>query len=266
VLLGAAALLAPAVQAAPAPLRIALAPFLSPAALLAAFRPLREHLERELGRAVEMVSAKDFRQLLEETRRADHAVVQLPAHLARLAMVDWGWRQVAGTLDQLAVLLLVKTGSPVADAAALKGRRVGMLDPLSLTATVGRRWLEQQHLEQDVQVLAVPSINSGLISLDRGEIDMLVAGSTQLATLPPTTPRTERVFATIGGIPGPVYIARPALADDELQALRAAMGRFRPDPARETSAANAALRLLDETRLAGLDPFAAIARRAFAGR
>lgn len=265
VLLAAAVLLAAPARAAAPPLRIALAPFLSPTALLTAFRPLREHLERELGRGVELYSAKDFRHLLDETRRAEHDVVQLPAHLARLAMADWGWRQVAGTVDRLDVLLLVRRGGPVVDLAALKGRRIGMLDPLSLTATVGRRWLEQQGLE-DVQVLPVPSINSGLISLDRGEIEMLVAGRTQLATLPATTPRTERVFATIGDIPGPVYIARPTLADAELESLRTAMGRFRPDPAHETSAANATLRPLDDARLAALDPFAAIARRAFAAR
>lgn len=266
VLLGAGALLVPAARAAPAALRVALAPFLSPTALLNAFRPLREHLERELGRVVELVSAKDFRHLLDETRRAEHDVVQLPAHLARLAMVDWGWRQLAGTLDQVGVLLLVKAGGAVADTAALRGRRIGMLDPLSLTATVGRRWLEREGLDKDVQVVQVPSINSGMISLDRGEIEMLVAGSTQLATLPPTTPRSERVFTTIGGIPGPVYLARPTLPDTELQALRAAMARFRPDPARETSAANASLHLLDDARLAALDPFVAIARRAFAAR
>lgn len=267
VLAAAAAATVLPLQAATGPLRIVLAPYLSPTLLLTVFRPLREHLERETGRPVEMLTTRDFRQLIEETRRLENDVVQLPAHLARLAMVDWHYRQVAGTVVQLDVLLLVKAGGPVHGPAALEGRRVGMLDPLSLTATVGRRWLQQQALEDTVEVVAVPSINSGLISLDREEIAMLVCGDTQLAALPPTTPRTERVLASIGGIPGPVYVARPGLGDEDLQRVRAAMASFRPDPARPVSAPNALLRPLDEARLAALDPFAAVARQALlAGR
>jgi ABC-type phosphate/phosphonate transport system substrate-binding protein len=245
-------------------LRIALAPFLSPTALLNAFRPLREHLERELDRPVEMVTEKDFRSLVEATRRLDHDIVQLPAHLARLAMTDWRYLQVAGTLEVLDVLVLVKDGGPIRSVAALKGQRAGMLDALSLTATVGRRWLQQQGLADEVEVLALPSINNALFALDRGEVAMVVAGASQLVARPPGTPRSERVLATIGNIPGPVYIARPSLTAAELELVRAAMAAFKPDPARPLTAANAVLRPLDAARLAALDPLAAVARRALA--
>jgi phosphonate transport system substrate-binding protein len=253
-----------ATAAAGAPLRIALAPFLSPTALLNAFRPLREHLERELDRPVEMITEKDFRSLVEATRRLDHDVVQLPAHLARLAITDWRYQQLAGTIELLDVQVLVKAGGPVHDVAALKGQRVGMLDPLSLTATVGRRWLAQQGLADEVEVLALPSINSALFALDRGEVAMIVAGATQLAGVPPGTPRSERVLATVGNIPGPVYVARPTVAPAEVERIRAAMATFRPDPARPLSAANSVLRPHDAARLAALDPLAAVARQALA--
>jgi len=251
-------------RAAGPPLRIALAPFLSPTALLNAFRPLREHLESALDRPVEMVTEKDFRSLVEATRRLDHDIVQLPAHLARLAMSDWRYQQVAGTLEVLDVLVLVKDGGPIRSAEALKGQRAGMLDPLSLTATVGRRWLQQQGLADAVEVLALPSINNALFALDRGEVGMVVVGATQLSAVPTNTPRTERVLATIGNIPGPVYIAQPGVAATELERIRAAMATFKPDPARPLTAANSALHPLDATRLAALDPLAAVARQALA--
>lgn len=251
-------------RAAGPPLRLALAPFLSPTALLNAFRPVREHLERELDRPVEMVTAKDFRSLVEATRKLEHDIVQLPAHLARLAITDWRYAQLAGTVQQLEVLVLVKADGAVRSAAALKGQRVGMLDPLSLTATVGRRWLQEQGLAGEVEVLALPSINSALFSLDRGEVAMIVAGRTQLVDLPAATPRSERVLASIGSIPGPIYIARPGLAAGEIERIRAAMASFRPDPGRAVSAPNSALRPLEPARLATLDPFAAIAREAIA--
>lgn len=262
-LAAAGALALPAVRAA-APLRIALSPFLSPAALLSAFRPLREHLERSLRRTVEMHTAKDFRSLVAATRRGEHDVVQLPAHLARLASIDWGWRQLAGTVEQVDVLVLVKGDGPIREPAALKGHRAGMLDALSLTATVGRRWLQQQRLAGAVEVVAQTSVNSAMFALDHGDVAMVVAGSTQLASLPAATPRGERVLATIGDIPGPIYLARPGLSDLDTDALRLAMVTFAPDPGRPLTASNAALRPLDEARMKALDPYAAIARQLLA--
>lgn len=246
------------------PLRIALAPFLSPSALLAAYRPLREHLERALHQPVEMVTARDFRALLEATQRGEHDVVQLPAHLARLAMVDWRWQVLAAPVEPVTVVVGVQAAGPVKSAADLRGRSVGMLDPLSLTATVGRRWLQLQGLSADSSVVALASVNSMLFALEHGEIAAFVAADTQLASLPAGTPRGERVLATVGGIPAPLFLARPGLEAAPLAALRAALAAFKPDPARPPTAANSLLRLLETARLTELDGYVAIARQALA--
>jgi phosphonate transport system substrate-binding protein len=262
----AATLFAPGLraQASRPPLRVALAPFLSPAALLAAFQPLREHLERTLAQPVEMVTEKDFRTLAQAAQRGDHDVVQLPAHLARLAMVDWRYQMIAAPVEPVTVIVGVRAEGPVRSAADLRGRSVGMLDALSLTATVGRRWLQMQGIADAVTVVALPSVNSALYALDRGDVAAFVAADTQLVTLPPSTPRGETVLATIGGIPGPLFVARPALPAAELAAMRAAMAAFRPDPTRPPSAANSTLRPLDDARLVALDVYVAIARQALA--
>lgn len=247
---------------AAAPLNIALAPFLSPAALLAAFAPLRWHLERRLARPVEMVTARDFRALVEATRRGDHDVVQLPAHLARLAMLDWGWHMLVAPTANVTVLVCVKDQGPVRTAADLRGRRVGMLDALSLTAAVGRHWLEQQGLAGATTVVAMASVNTALFALDRDEVAAIVCADTQLNSLPASTPRGERVLATIGDIPGPTFVARPGLPAAELDALRTALESFQHDPAQPPTAANSPLRPLSPARLARLDGYAAVARQA----
>ncbi len=249
-------------RAAGVPLRFALAPFLSPAALLTAFRPLREHFERALDRPVEMVTAKDFRALAEAAQRGDYDVVQLPAHLARLAMVDWKFELVAAPIAPVVVVVVVKGGGPVRSSADLKGKTVGMLDALSLTATVGRRWLQEQGLAADVTVLALPSVNSGLFALDRGEVTAFVAADTQLKSLPQGTPRGETVLASIGDIPAPLYLARSGLAAADLAALRTAAAAFKPDPALPATPINSLLRSIEPARLARLDPLAAMARLA----
>ncbi len=252
-------------QATAAPLTLALAPFLSPAALLQAFRPLREHLEQRLARPVEMGTARDFRALYEATVAQRHDAAMLPAHLARLAVSDAGHHLLAATIDSLQVLVLVQRDGAVRHAADLRGAAVGMLDPFALTATVGRLWLQEQGLEGSVRVVALPSVNSALFALDRGEVAAIVAGQTQLLGLPPSTPRSERVLATLRDIPGPIYVARAGLPAAEREALRAALLSFTPDPQRPTTAANAALHAIDPAVWARLDPLAAIARRALAG-
>jgi phosphonate transport system substrate-binding protein len=249
---------------AAAPLSIVLSPFLSPASLLALYRPLREHLERTLQRPVEMFTAKDFRTLAEETRRGEHRVVQLPAHLARLAMLDWGCELLAAPEVPVTVVVGVKDKGPVLTVADLRGRSVGMLDALALTATVGRRWLEVQGLAAQVQVVPLASVNSALFALDRDEIAAFVAADTQLVILPAGTPRGERVLASIGGISGPMLLAGPALPAAERTLLRAALETYRPDPSQAPNSANSRQGPLSEARLKSLDVYAAIARQALA--
>lgn len=245
-----------------APLSIVLAPFLSPGSLINVYRPLREHLEKQLQRPVEMLSARDFRTLAEEARRGEHAVVQLPAHLARLALLEWGHELLAAPAAPVTVLVLVKDAGAVRSAADLRGRSVGTLDPLSLTATVGRRWLDTQGLGGQVQLLTMASVNSAMYALDRGEVAAVVAADTQLATLPAATPRGERVLAHIGGMPAPMLLAGPALPRTEREALRVALARYVPNATRPVTAANSRHGPLAEAKLQALDAYAAIARQA----
>ena len=260
---GVPVLMAPTFAADP-PLTLGLVPYLSPAAMLSAYRPLREHLERTLGRAVEMVTTKDFRTLVEATRSLRYDVVLLPAHVARLAISDWRHEPLATTAITVHVQVLVRANSAIKRAADLGGGRAGMLDALSLTGTVGRKWLQDQGLGDSVEVVSLPSINTALHALDHGEISMVVAATSQLLALPPATPRSERVLAEIRDIPPPIYIARPGYSAAELARLRAALASFKPDPSQPTTAHNTLLQPVSAQQLATLDSFAAIARKALA--
>lgn len=269
-LLGTAAALAlPAslarAQAAAPALSISLAPFLSPNALLAAFRPLREHLERKLSRPVEMVSARDFRHQADSVRGGQHDAAMLPAHGARLAMLDWNCLLLAATVDSLRVQVLVRGDSTASQAADLRGLRIGMSDALSLTATAGRQWLREQGLAGTMEIVTLASVNSALHALARGEVAAVIGAETQLRALPPETPRNFRVLATAGEIPGPMYVAHSRLPAAQREALRAALLSFVPDPAVPLTAANAMLHVPDAALLSRLDPLAAIARQLLSG-
>jgi len=262
----ASVLAAQPLHAQPPALRIAVVPFLSPAVMLAAFRPLREHLARELGRTVELYTARSFAALLTQIQHAPDDLTLVAAHIARLAERDWGFTPLAATLEQTTAQLLVRADSRWADAQALRGGSLGLLDRRALPAIVTMTWLHARGLEadRDYRVVVQPSADSALHALARGNIDALTLAASQLQVVPPSTPRNERVLADTGAMPGPVYIARPRLGTDELGRLRAALLRFEPDPAQPETAINTRLRSPTPAGLAALDVFLPKLRREMA--
>ncbi len=268
----AAGLGTPAAQAQAAPLRLGLPPFLSPTAVVALFRPLREHLERQLGRPVLALTARDFRSLAASTRAQEFDLVLLPAQLARLATLDWGWLALAGTLARTPVQLLVQADSPLRTLADIREgerpTRLGALDALSMVSAAALATLRARGLadERQLQLVVQPSVNSALFALARGEVDVVALAQTQLATVPPSTPRNDRVLAELADIKGPIYVASPRVPEPEQRRLRDALLAFEPDPAAALSAANARLFVLSPADLASLDGAAAEARRILAAR
>lgn len=250
-------------RAQPQPLRLGLAPYLSPAALLATFRPVSEHLQKALGQPVETYTARDFRALAAAVQAVEYDIALLPAHLARLAAADWRWQPLAGTIEATPVVVLVRAGGPVRDAPDLRGKAVGALDLMSLTSAVGARWLAEQGLPETT-LAVMPSINSALFALERDDLAAVVAAATQLLSLPPGTPSGQRTLARIEQIPGPVYVARPGLDAATFARWRAALLALVPDPARPRTAANARLQALGLADLDSVEPYAAYLRRQLA--
>lgn len=240
-------------------LRLGLAPFLSPAALLAVFRPVREHLQSALGQPVQAYTARDFAALAAALRASEYDLALVPAHLARLATQDWQWVPLAATVLETPLLVLVRRGSALRAPADLAGQRVGMLDPLSLTAARAATWAQAQGLA--LQVVTEPSINSALVDLSRGHVAAVVAAESQLRGLPADTPGDHVVLTRMAGIPGPQYIARPGLSAEALGRLKAALAAVPVDPARPTTAANSRLTPLTEALLGRVDAEAVVLRR-----
>lgn len=157
-------------------------------------------------------------------------------------------------------------GGPAAHAQALRGRTPGVLDRRALPAVITMNWLYAQGLQadRDYQVGVQTSIDGALHALARGSVDAVALAASQLAIIPPSTPRGERVLATTGAMPGPVYVARPGLGGDELGQLRRALLRFEPDPAQPETAVNTRLRNPLPAELAALDVFLPRLRRELA--
>jgi phosphonate transport system substrate-binding protein len=266
--MGSAALLGPAwlqaqTQAPQTPLTIGLAPFLTTAALLNAFRPLREHLARQLQQPVELYTARDFVDQVRHTRAGAYDISYLPAHIAGLAISDWGFHALAGSLSGTPVLLLVRKGSTtVREPADLRGRKIGTLGQLSLSAATGSLWLQRQQLKpgRDVQLLAQASINTALISLERGDVDAVFATRNQVDMLPAEHFRNHIVLTEAGQVEAPIFVGQPNMSADRAARLRDALLAFVPDPTRPALVGNTRLYRVDATVRKRLAPLHDIAQ------
>lgn len=263
--LGASGLLARSASAwaQEGPLQIGLVPFLTPGAMLLAFRPLREHLQQRLRRPVEFYTARDIVELVEQSRRGAYEISMMPAHLAGLALSDWQFQPLAASVSATKVLVLVRNDQSIASASALRGRRIGSLGQLSLSAAVGLLWLRQQRIEAQSMV-AQSSINSALLNLERGDIDALIATRSQLDSLPPGQFTRHAVLTELSDIPAPIYLARPGTPPASLQRWREALHSFTPDPGMAATAANSRLHGLDAGELQRLAALRDLAREQWA--
>lgn len=252
----------------PAAYRLGLTPFLSPTAMVTAFKPLREHLEARLRRTVEVYTARDLPVMVASTQRGEYDVAMLPAHLARLATTDWRFQLLAGTLPAVPVLILVRPDSPLRQAADLRGRRLGALDRLSIVGATALAWMRAQRLvaDSDFEFVALPSVNSAMFALNRGEVDALAIAQSQVAALPADTPRDTRVLAQAGDIQGPMYVARADLPLPDQAAWRDALLSFTPLPDRPNTAGNVRPHAVTPEAFARLEPLAQEARRLLLNR
>lgn len=220
-------------------LEVALVPYLSSRAMLAVFDPLRRHLEVAHGRPVAFYTASSFAALLESVRQKRQPFTYMPMHLARIAVADWGHTLAARSTRESLVRLLAPRSLGISGTAALRGRTIGAIDPLSVTTLMLRRWLAGQKLQGAVQVVNLPSTNAAALALGRGDVDLMVAAQGQALDIPWLKPDELVPVATLGSVLTPCFVALRDVAADELAVFRQALLSFAaPGGARGASTAS----------------------------
>jgi phosphonate transport system substrate-binding protein len=194
-----------------------------------AFQPLREHLAIRLQRPVQVFTAPDFRALATDAMRGRLDLVSLPIHLARLAAIDWNHRILARTAGPpVPLLLLVLPDQPIAVPALLRGLRIGVFDPLSLTAMKLERWLLANDLTPglDVGIDVLRSVANLLIALDRGDVQAVAVTRSIIAHLTPKQAAQYRVAFIYGEADRLLWLTPPSMPAAESDRVRDALLAF----------------------------------------
>lgn len=212
---------------------VGLVPNVSARTLIAAFQPVREHLERALGQPVELYTAPDFRTFHERTQRGEYDLVVTPAHFAWLAIREAKYAPLVTYLNPLQGLVIVRQDSPIDSPRALRGKKIGVVDPLAIVTIRGLQFLKEQGLQPgiDFSVHRSAPHNTAALAVGNGELDAAIIGSGPYRIMPEEIRAQVRVPGEVGAVPNAVYLANGRLQAEQRRALQDALLAFGSAPA-----------------------------------
>lgn len=212
------------VGAAPEPLRVGIIPYLTPNVLMALFQPLRQHLEHDLERPVELYTAADVPTFAQRTLKTDFDIVVTAAHQARLAQLEGGYLPTARFTGPLHADVVVARNSPLQRLAELKGRRIAVTDrSILVNIAMARIFAGQGIGERDLVYVPVNSQNTGILTVARGEADAAIIAHFALDQSPPEQRQAVRSLFRSPELPNVTLLTSPRLEPALRERIRASL-------------------------------------------
>lgn len=265
--LGARRLLA---QTGAATFTLGVLPNISARVLLTHYQPMREYLQQSLGRAVEVVTANDFRAFAMATREGRYDAVVTAPNLGRVAQVDSRWTPIAQYEPGIPALLVAAATNRDAATTQLRGKALALSNPQSLVALTGLRWLNAQGLQpgRDFQVVRTPNDDSlGAVILN-GEAPFAIMSMGEFRAKPEALRQSLRIVTEIATVPGFLVMTNPAMPPADRQKLSEALWAM---PSTEAGrrffglSGFTNIRRVDEREIASLDAYVDATHRALFG-
>ena len=210
------------------PLEIGVVPYISARVLVGSYEPLRQYLERALGRQVKLYSANSFKLFYENARRGDYDLVITAAHFARLLQKDDQFTPLARFTAGGRGLILTTSTSTLNSIQKLRGQHIAIPDPLSLASIVCLTYLRENGLKADTdfKILEVPSFMSAILSVQQGEAQAAVTAAGALAQMPRELQESMKTLADAGEFPSLIFLAHPRLAAAKRELLKNELLKF----------------------------------------
>jgi len=210
------------------PLRIGVAPHTSARFVLELYQPLREHLERELNRPVDVMTAPDFTTFVRRALALDYDIAITTGHQAQVLRVDAGCLPLRTYAAEFRAVVVVPVESPATNAAALANSRVIGLSPTSLVTQWGQHWLTDQGVP-NIEIRYVSAADSVAQLVLAGEASAGLFSTANFLSLSPEVRARLRFLARSEPMLGRVYMLNPHQAP-QLERIQAALDHFAASP------------------------------------
>lgn len=211
-----------------APLQLGIVPHVSPRVLLTNYQPLRSHLEKQLGRAVEIGTAAGFREFHARSVAGTYDLVLTAANLGRVAELDGRLNARAIMEPPIPGLLVMLKEKQVESIEALRGRTLALANPASLVALKGMAWMRAQNLVVGSDFRTAHAANEDSLGqlLNSGEAPLALMSAGEFRAVPEALRERLAVFTEFTRVPGFMFMSRPDLAAGEVARLDAALTGF----------------------------------------
>ena len=192
-------------RAQSAPFRVGVAPHTSARVILELYQPLRTHLEKKLGRPVEILTATDFTEFARRGVAQEYDLAITTGHQARLLQTDAGYLPLLTYQAEFKAVAIVVSNGKVKTPKDLKGTGTIGLSSSSLVTLWGQHWLKGLKLG-DIPVRYVSAADSVAQLLLAGDGS---AGFVSLANFQKLAPEVRsglRILAESPAMAGRVYM------------------------------------------------------------
>lgn len=238
-------------------------PYLSPRLMVEQFNPLKDYLERTLGRPIELRSAKDYSSFIEGTGRGDYDFIFNAPQLARLAQKREGYRPLAQTGYRIQIIAVTRKDSKVQVLQDLRGQSISIGARMSMTHQIMRDELRKvgMELDRDVKYLDTAYFSNVLQSVIRGDAIAGATGTSLWDGAPAEDRAQLREFFRSKEVPGFILVGHPRLGNETLAKLQKALQAFKDAPEGKVYFDKTKLtdfRPVDEATMKSLDPYTEI--------
>lgn len=248
------------------PLVLGVVPNVSARLILAAYQPMRSHLERELARRIDIATAPDFRGFAERALRGEYQMIVTAPNVGRVLQMDAGWEPIAIYEPQIPAVLVAGADNPLDAPAQIRGRALALANPQSLVALVGLQWLRGQGLVAGTDFSIALAANDDSLGavLRSGEAPLAIMSMGEFRAKPEEMRKRLRIVSEIARVPGFLVMTAQAVDDATRRRLRSLLLAFpRSDEGRQFLALSgfSGIREVTDTDLRFLDPFVEATRR-----
>lgn len=212
---------------AAAPLKLGVMPFNSALALIKTHHPLREHLQKSLGRPVEIFTSADYFTYINETLDGRFDLIIAGPHFAVMA-IDKGYVPLFRYRAVLQPIFVIRPDAGIHTVADLKGKRIGLSSRLSISSIGGTRWLEEQGLRmgRDFRISERATHGAAVAAVAVGDLDAALTTYTPLKQVPEDVRARVVVMPTEIKVPHLMTLAHSRLGKAEIERIRAALAAF----------------------------------------
>ena len=201
---------------------IGIVPYLTPNVLMTLFKPLRTHLEQDIGRSFDLYTSPDVRTFVSRIRKPDFDLVVTSAHTSRLAQLEGGYQPLVRFNGPLrAAVVVARNASQINRLEDLRGKHIAITDRSILVNIAMLKTLSDIGLsEKDMQFVPVNSQNTGILAVARGDADAAIIAHFTLDQIPPEQRVGVRVIHTSADLPNVMILAKKGMKPELAERLR----------------------------------------------